>query len=160
MNLIPPPAEVRIVEVGPRDGLQNEPQQVGTADKLEFVRRLAAAGLRHIEVTSFVHPRAVPQLADAADVVAGLPAAAGVIYSALAPNMHGLERAVEAGIKRVAVFTAASDTFARRNINMSIDESLRVFADVVRAARGLGLSVRGYVSAAFVCPFEGEIAAA
>ncbi|MBK9128141.1 MAG: hydroxymethylglutaryl-CoA lyase [Phycisphaerales bacterium] len=154
------PEPVRIVEVGPRDGLQNEPVPVPTATKRAFVERLVAAGLREIEVTSFVHPKLVPQLADAAELCAGLPAAPGVRYSALAPNEKGLERALAAGVQRVAVFTAASETFAQRNINMSIDESLRTFAEVARRALAAGVSVRGYLSTCFVCPFEGHIAAA
>jgi len=151
------PNRVHIVEVGPRDGLQNEPQPIATATKIEFIRRLAAAGLRQIEATSFVHPGAVAQLADAADVAASLPDGDGVIYSALVPNEKGLDRAIGAGIKRVAVFTAASDTFTRINIRMSADESLDVFSPVVARAIACGMTVRGYVSTCFVCPYEGEV---
>lgn len=153
------PERVRIVEVGPRDGLQNEAQAIATADKLAFIDKLVAAGLREIEATAFVSPRAVPQMADAAEVVRGLPVAPGVTFSALAPNAKGLERALAAGVRRIAVFTAASETFARRNINMTIGESLEVFAAVVREALAAGVSVRGYVSTCFVCPYEGEVSA-
>jgi len=148
---------VRIVEVGPRDGLQNESAAVSTSDKLAFIGKLVYSGLRDIEVTSFVSPKAVPQLADAADVCGGLPVATGVRFSALAPNARGLARAIECGVKRIAVFTAASDTFASKNINMTVDQSLGVFGPVVHDALAAGLSVRGYVSTAFVCPFEGDI---
>lgn len=148
---------VRIVEVGPRDGLQNESAAISTGDKLSLIGKLVDAGLGDIEVTSFVSPKAVPQLADAADVCAGLPAAEGVRFSALAPNAKGLSRAIECGVKRIAVFTAASDTFASKNINMTVDQSLDVFVPVVRDALAAGLSVRGYVSTAFVCPFEGDV---
>jgi hydroxymethylglutaryl-CoA lyase len=154
----PRPTSVRIVEVGPRDGLQNESQPVATADKLAFIDKLAEAGLAQIEATSFVHPKAVPQLADAMDVARGLAPREGVTYSALVPNARGLERAIEAGVRRVAVFTAASDSFTQKNIQMSVDESLTTFAPVVRDALAAGMTVRGYVSTAFVCPFEGEIA--
>jgi hydroxymethylglutaryl-CoA lyase len=152
------PKAVRIVEVGPRDGLQNEARTVPTAKKAEFVRMLAAAGLQDIEVASFVHPKWVPQLADAADLIRQLPPVPGVRYSALVPNMKGLERAIETGIRRIAVFTAASETFNRKNINMGIDESIDVFRPVVERARKEGISVRGYVSTCFVCPYEGPVA--
>lgn len=148
---------IRIVEVGPRDGLQNEKSLVPTESKLDFIRKLLEAGLRYIEVTSFVHPRAVPQLADAAEVVRGLPTTPGVHFSALVPNMKGLERAMEAGIREVAVLTAASDTFNIRNINMSVVESLTRMKPVVERARQAGLAVRGYLSTAFYCPFEGKM---
>jgi hydroxymethylglutaryl-CoA lyase len=153
------PARVTILEVGPRDGLQNEARPVPTADKVAFVMALVAAGLRHVEVTSFVHPRAVPQLADAGEVFARLPRAPGVELSALVPNLHGLRRAIGAGVRRIAVFTAASETFARRNINMSVEKSLEVFTEVAREARANGITVRAYVSTAFVCPYEGEVPA-
>lgn len=152
------PERVKIVEVGPRDGLQNERAPVPTERKIAFIRKLVEAGLKHIEATSFVHPQAVPQLADAADVVAALPAVAGVEYSALVPNERGLDRALAAGVRRVAVFTAASETFVQKNIRMSIAESLAVFRGMIRTARAGGVSVRGYVSTCFVCPFEGEVA--
>jgi hydroxymethylglutaryl-CoA lyase len=151
------PDRVQIVEVGPRDGLQNEGTPVATEAKAAFVRALERAGLDTIEVTSFVHPHAVPQLADADDLAALLPEDTGTTYSALVPNRRGLERAMAAGMKRIAMFTAASDTFARRNINMTVDESLEVFAPVVADALAAGMTVRGYVSTCFVCPYEGEI---
>lgn len=154
------PERVKIVEVGPRDGLQNESLPVPTAEKLAFIRGLVDAGLTEIEATSFVHPKRIPQLADAGDVIAGLPRRAGVTFSALVPNMKGLERAIETGIERIAVFTAASETFAQKNIGMSIAESLRVFGEVAGAARAASKSVRGYVSTCFVCPYEGEVPAA
>lgn len=152
------PRAVTIVEVGPRDGLQNERTPIPTDVKLAFIEALADAGLKHIEATSFVHPKAIPQLADAVEVAKGLPARPGVTYSALVPNEKGLDRAIEAGIRRIAVFTAASETFARKNINMSIDESLATFEPVIKRALSAGMTVRGYVSTCFVCPFEGEIA--
>jgi len=151
------PDRVRIVEVGPRDGLQNEATPIATADKLAFIRALADAGLRDIEATSFVNPKRIPQLADAAEVAKQLPAAAGVTYSALVPNMKGLERAIECGMRRVAVFTGASETFVQKNIGMTIAESLTTFAEVTAAARKAGMTVRGYVSTCFVCPYEGEV---
>lgn len=159
MPIVPLPPRVRIVEVGPRDGLQNEPIAVPSEAKITFVRKLAEAGLRDIEVSSFVSPKAVPQLADAAAVFAGLPALEGVTLSALTPNAKGLERALHAGVRRVAVFTAASETFVARNIGMSIDESLAAFAALARAAAAAGVTVRGYLSTAFVCPFEGDVPA-
>jgi hydroxymethylglutaryl-CoA lyase len=153
------PDRVRIVEVGPRDGLQNEPRVVPTATKQAFIASLAASGLRDIEFSSFVSPRAVPQLADAAELAAELPRDDDVTYSALVPNEQGLERALAAGVPRVAVFTAASETFTQRNIRMSIAESLAVFARVVGRATAAGATVRGYLSTCFVCPFEGEVPA-
>ncbi len=155
MNTLP--RTVKIVEVGPRDGLQNEPEEIPTDVKLKFIGDLAASGLKHIEVTSFVHPKAIPQLADALDVVRQLPDAPDVTWSALVPNMKGLERAIESGIRRIAVFTAASDSFTQRNINMTVAESLSTFKPVVEEALKAGISVRGYVSTCFVCPYEGDI---
>jgi len=152
------PQRVRIVEVGPRDGLQNESKIVATQDKAEFIRLLAAAGLKDIEVASFVHPKWVPQLADAQELIKELQPFPDVRYSALVPNMKGLERAIGSGIRRIAVFTAASETFNRKNINMGIDESIAVFKPVVADALKEGISVRGYVSTCFVCPYEGPIA--
>lgn len=151
------PRRVKIVEVGPRDGLQNEAVPVPTSVKLAFIRALVDAGLTHIEATSFVHAKAVPQLADAPEVLAGLPSNSAVAFCALVPNDRGLDRAVQAGVRRIAVFTAASDTFTQKNIGMSVDESLNVFAPVVQRALAAGMSVRGYVSTAFVCPFEGPV---
>jgi hydroxymethylglutaryl-CoA lyase len=154
MNL---PARVRIVEVGPRDGLQNEKAQVATADKIALVDRLSAAGLSTIEVTSFVSPRWVPQLADAAEVYRGIARRPGVHYPVLVPNLQGYERAREVGVEEVAVFTAASEAFNAKNINASIDESLRRFAPVIERARTDGVRVRGYVSTVLGCPYQGEV---
>jgi hydroxymethylglutaryl-CoA lyase len=151
---------VRIVEVGPRDGLQNEARFLPAATKLALVERLVAAGLREIEVTSFVSARCVPQLADHAEVAAHLFRRAGVRFSALTPNLTALERALAAGLDEVAVFGAASDTFSRRNINCSVEESLARFAPVVARAVDAGLRVRGYVSCAVGCPYEGAVAPA
>jgi len=151
------PQRISIVEVGPRDGLQNESAPIPTPVKSQFIDRLVAAGLTQIEATSFVHPKAVPQLADAAEVIAALPDAPGVTFSALVPNDKGLDRALASGLKRVAVFTAASDTFAQKNINMTVDESLDAFEPVIARALEAGATVRGYVSTCFVCPYEGEI---
>ncbi|MBX3372952.1 MAG: hydroxymethylglutaryl-CoA lyase [Phycisphaeraceae bacterium] len=151
---------VRIVEVGPRDGLQNESRPVPTDRKIAFIRALAAAGLREIEAASFVHPKAVPQLADAADVLRGLDDLPEVRISALVPNERGLDRALAAGVRRIAVFTAASETFVQRNIGMSIEASLQTFRAVLRRAVDAGVTARGYVSTAFVCPYEGEVAPA
>lgn len=144
----------RIVEVGPRDGLQNEKVPVPTDAKLRFIDSLLKAGLREIEVTSFVSPKWVPQLGDAADLWPLLPP--GGTYSALVPNVKGWERAQSVGVKRIALFTAASDEFTRKNINMTIDESLEVFREVMDQAAGT--YVRGYVSTAFECPYAGKIA--
>lgn len=158
------PRAVKIVEVGPRDGLQNESAHVPTARKLAFILGLVQAGLKHIEATSFVHPQWVPQLADAAVLMQELKDKAQqhkvlsrTEFSALVPNMKGLERAMAVGTKRIAVFTAASETFTQRNIQMSISESIEAFRPVVRTALSNGMSVRGYLSTCFVCPYEGEI---
>ena len=148
---------VRIIEVGPRDGLQNEPVTRPTASKIAFVDALSQTGVGEIEVSSFVSPQWVPQLADAEDVFRGITRRKGVVYSALVPNERGLERAWAAGVDKVAVFTAASETFNRKNINASIAESIERFRPVVREA---GLPVRAYVSTAFWCPYEGKIAPA
>ena len=152
------PERVRIVEVGPRDGLQNEGRIVPVAEKLRFIAALAEAGLREIEASSFVHPKVIPQLADADELFAQLPADSRVAYSALVPNERGLDRALAAGVKRIAVFTAASETFTARNIRMSIAESFAVFAPLIARAVAAGASVRGYLSTCFVCPYEGDIA--
>jgi isopropylmalate/homocitrate/citramalate synthase len=151
------PVRVKICEMGPRDGLQNEPGVVATADKIRYVDLLSAAGLPLIETTSFVRPNAIPQLTDAEAVMAGIARRPGVTYLCLAPNLRGLARARAAGARAIAVFTAASESFTRRNINMTIDESLATFREVVRAARGEGMWVRGYVSTAFGCPYEGDV---
>ena len=154
------PADVTVVEVGPRDGLQNERAPIATADKIAFVDRLSNAGHRVIEVSAFVSPKWVPQMADAADVFAGINRKAGTRYTALVPNQKGLERAIAAGISEAAIFAAASETFSRRNINQSIEESLAGYAAVCADARAAGLQVRGYLSTCFVCPFEGPVAPA
>jgi hydroxymethylglutaryl-CoA lyase len=149
---------VRIVEVGPRDGLQNEKQAIGTATKLELIERLAAAGLRDIEATSFVSPKWVPQMADHAEIMAGLQRRPGVNYSVLTPNLKGFESAVAAGATEVAVFAAASEAFSQKNINCSIAESIARFGPVFEAARRQGVKVRGYVSCVVACPYDGAIA--
>jgi hydroxymethylglutaryl-CoA lyase len=151
------PARVTIVEVGPRDGLQNEAAQIATEDKIAFVDRLSAAGLPVIEVSAFVSPKWVPQMADAASVFAGIERRSGTRYSALVPNLVGLERAQAAGVSDIAVFAAASESFSKRNINQSIETSLEEYRVVCRRAAELGLRVRGYVSTAFGCPFEGDV---
>ena len=149
--------DVRIYEVGPRDGLQAEATVVPTSAKLRFIELLADAGLREIEATSFVSPRAIPQLADADELMTRLPRRPGVRYPVLVPNQRGLERAVEAGGDAICLFTAATESYARHNINMSVDESLAAFAPVVDAARERGWWIRAYVSTAFGCPYEGEV---
>src|SRR5687768_2526971 len=151
------PAAVRIVEVGPRDGLQNEKTIVATADKIALVDRLSATGLSTIEATSFVSPKWVPQLADAAEVYAGIARRPGVRYPVLVPNEQGYERARAVGADEVAVFTAASEAFNRRNINASIDESIERFRPVLERARADGVRVRGYVSTVLGCPYQGEV---
>ena len=151
------PDRVTIVEVGPRDGLQNEPAQVATTDKVAFVQRLSAAGFPVIEVTAFVSPKWVPQMADAVEVFASAPRRAGTRYTALVPNLAGLERASGAGAKEVAIFAAASETFSRRNINQSIADSLDTYRGVCARAAELGITVRAYLSTAFGCPFEGAV---
>ena len=149
---------VEIVEVGPRDGLQNEPARIGTEAKLELIGRLAACGLRRIEATAFVSARRVPQMADHMEVAAGLPAGGGACFGALVANMRGLESALACGrLGEAAVFTAASDEFARRNIGRSVAESLADFAPLVARAKGAGLRVRGYVSTAIACPYSGAV---
>ncbi len=155
MNL---PERVRIVEVGPRDGLQNEGRIVPLQEKVGFIDGLRSAGLSEIEASSFVHPKVIPQLADACDLFGELSHDQGVLYSALVPNERGLDRALECGVKRIAVFTAVSETFTSRNIRMSVDESLATFAPLVKRAVASGLTVRGYLSVCFVCPYEGDIA--
>ena len=151
------PAQVRIVEVGPRDGLQNEKAIVATAAKTELIDRLSATGLQSIEATSFVSPKWVPQLADAAEVFAGITRKPGVAYPVLVPNEQGYDRALEVGAREVAVFTAASEAFNRRNINASIDESIERFVPVLERARSDGVRVRGYVSTVLGCPYQGEV---
>jgi hydroxymethylglutaryl-CoA lyase len=152
------PARVTIVEVGPRDGLQNEKGVVPTPDKVHYIDLLSAAGFPVVEATSFVSPRAIPQLADATEVLAALQRRAGTRYAALVPNVTGMERALAAGVGDVAVFTAASETFAQHNINCGIAESIARFRPVVALAREHGVRVRGYISTAFGCPYEGAVA--
>jgi len=151
------PRKVRIVEVGPRDGLQNEKQQVPTEVKIEFIERLAAAGLSTIETTSFVNPKWIPQLADAEEVLRGLRRRRGVAYPVLVPNEKGMQRALTAGAEEIAVFTAASETFNRKNINAGVDESLARFQPVAELAREHGIRIRGYVSCVLGCPYEGAV---
>ncbi|MGN6112631.1 MAG: hydroxymethylglutaryl-CoA lyase [Luteimonas sp.] len=154
---MPTPASVRIVEVGPRDGLQNEKAIVPTPAKVELIDRLSATGLQCIEATSFVSPKWVPQLADAAEVMAAIDRRPGVRYPVLVPNLQGYERALAAGAKDIAVFTAASEAFNRRNTNAGIDESLERFTPVMERARADGVSVRGYVSTVLGCPYQGDV---
>src|SRR5947209_15768151 len=149
---------VTLVEVGPRDGLQNEQAAISTADKIAFVNRLSAANLPVIEVTAFVSPEWVPQMADAADVFAGITRRPGTRYTALVPNLAGLDRALAAGVREISVFAASSETFSRKNINQGIDESLANYKQVCDRALAAGLRVRGYLSTAFGCPFEGAVA--
>ncbi|WP_043634299.1 hydroxymethylglutaryl-CoA lyase [Chromobacterium haemolyticum] len=151
---------VKIVEVSPRDGLQNEKQPLSTAVKLELIRRLAASGLRSIEAGAFVSPKWVPQMAGSAEVLAGLDLAGPVSYPVLVPNEQGMEAALDAGAREIAVFGAASESFSRRNINASIAESLQRFAPVMARAQAAGVPVRGYVSCVVGCPYEGRIAPA
>ncbi len=150
------PSSVRIVEVGPRDGLQNE-QAVTTADKVALIHNLADAGFKTIESASFVSPKWVPQMADSADVLQQIKRKKGVTYSALTPNLKGFELAMAAGSDEVAVFGAASEAFSRKNINCSIEESLDRFAPVMEAAKAEGIRVRGYVSCVLGCPYQGEV---
>jgi hydroxymethylglutaryl-CoA lyase len=152
------PERVTVVEVGPRDGLQNESAAIATADKIEFINRLSAAALPVIEVSAFVSPRWVPQMADAADVFARIERRPSIRYSALVPNLAGLERAHAAGVSEIAIFAAASDTFSRRNINQSVEASLVTYRAVCARAAELGVRVRAYLSTAFGCPFEGDVA--
>jgi hydroxymethylglutaryl-CoA lyase len=149
--------KITVVEVGPRDGLQNEAAAVSTADKIAFVNRLSAANLPAIEVSAFVSPKWVPQMADAGDVFAGIERRPGIRYTALVPNLAGLDRALAAGVQEIAVFAASSETFSRKNINQSIDESFTTYRQVCERARAAGLRVRGYLSTAFGCPYEGHV---
>lgn len=154
---VPKWIEVRIIEVGPRDGLQNEKTPIPTETKIQFIGNLVAAGLHEIEATSFVSPKWVPQLADAAELWGQLPA--GAAYSALVPNLKGLDRAIGVGVQRIAVFTAASESFTQKNINMSVSDSLEVFQELVSEFRANVPNgwVRGYVSTAFDCPYSGRV---
>ena len=152
------PRRITVVEVGPRDGLQNERANVSTADKIEFVNRLSAARLPVIEVSAFVSPKWVPQMADAEEVFAGISRHAGTRYTALVPNLAGLERAQRAGVTDVAIFAASTETFSRKNINRGLDDSFRIYKEVCDAVLTGGLRVRGYLSTAFGCPYEGDVA--
>jgi hydroxymethylglutaryl-CoA lyase len=154
---MPMPERVTIVEVGPRDGLQNEAVEIPTAAKVAFIDRLTAAGLGVIEATSFVHPRAVPQLADADEVLPAIARAPGVRYPVLVPTPRGLERAIAAGAREIAVVIGATDAFNRANLNRTVEEALEDAAVVVAAAKARGMRVRGYVSVAFGCPYAGEV---
>ncbi len=148
---------VTVVEVGPRDGLQNEAATVSTADKVTFVDRLSDAGFPAIEVSAFVNPARVPQMSDAADVFQRIARRPGTRYTALVPNLAGLERAAEAGLSEIAIFAAASESFSRANINRGIDDSLSAYAVVCERAHTSGIRVRGYLSTAFGCPYEGRV---
>lgn len=152
------PTQVKLVEVGPRDGLQNEKQAVSAADKIALIAKLGEAGLTAIEATAFVSPKWVPQMADAAEVMRGITRMPGVTYSVLAPNLKGFEAALAAGATEVAVFAAASEAFSQKNINCSMAESLDRFVPVMEAARAAGVRVRGYVSCVLGCPYQGEVA--
>ncbi|NVB80580.1 MAG: hydroxymethylglutaryl-CoA lyase [Kofleriaceae bacterium] len=151
------PAEVTIYEVGPRDGLQNEARNVPTADKIRFIDSLVASGIRSIEITSFVSPKWIPQLADAAEVARGVQRPPGVLMSALVPNRRGLDTALASGMKVVAVFLSASETHNKKNVNKTIAETLAAFDEVVPAARAANVQVRAYVSTVFGCPYEGDV---
>ncbi|KAL7753491.1 hypothetical protein RI367_001266 [Sorochytrium milnesiophthora] len=158
LSALSPSNTVKIVEVGPRDGLQNEPKIISSDVKVALIQRLANAGLRHIEATAFVSPKWVPQMADAASVLQAAPRLPGVTYSVLTPNAKGFEAAMKAGANEVAIFGAASESFSRKNINCSIDESLQRFEEVCRLAKERNMPVRGYVSCVVGCPYEGPIA--
>ncbi|WNZ80901.1 hydroxymethylglutaryl-CoA lyase [Pseudomonas sp. P105] len=157
MNL---PKQVRLVEVGPRDGLQNEKQPISVSDKVRLVDDLSAAGMSYVEVGSFVSPKWVPQMAGSDEVFAKIQQKSGVTYAALAPNLRGFEAAMVAGVAEVAVFAAASESFSQKNINCSIAESLQRFVPLMDAAKARGVRVRGYVSCVLGCPYEGEVVAA
>ncbi|MDQ6659867.1 MAG: hydroxymethylglutaryl-CoA lyase, partial [Chloroflexota bacterium] len=158
------PSSVRVVEVGPRDGLQNEKALIPTEQKIQFITMLADAGLSVVEATSFVSPRAIPQLGDASAVMAGIANIASIVhrpdtsYPVLVPNLKGMERALAAGVRSIAVFTAASEGFTHHNINATITESLANFRPVVALAQQEDVSVRGYISTVFGCPYEGDVA--
>lgn len=151
------PDFVQLVEVGPRDGLQNESEQIATNTKVELINQLSRSGLKSIEVTSFVHPKAIPQLSDAEEVLRGINRNPQTAYPVLIPNLRGLERALSVGVKEISVFTAASETFNQRNIRCSISESLERYSPVINHAKKEGLRVRGYISTVIGCPYEGRI---
>ncbi|HZS79597.1 MAG TPA: hydroxymethylglutaryl-CoA lyase [Ktedonobacteraceae bacterium] len=158
MTALPPlPAYVRVVEVGPRDGLQNEKALIPTEQKIRFIELLAEAGLPVVEATSFVSPRAIPQLSDASEVMTRIAKRAGTSYPVLVPNVKGMERALAAGVQAIAVFTAASESFTQHNINTTIAQSLENFRPVVAMAQREGIPVRGYISTVFGCPYEGKV---
>lgn len=158
LNLQPSlPKQVKIVEVGPRDGLQNEKETISAEVKIELVNRLTSAGFVNIEAASFVSPKWVPQMATSTEVMAGITRKAGVIYSALTPNMKGFEAALAAGAHEVVIFSSASEAFAQKNINCSIAESIERFRDVAAAAKQHGLRLRGSISCSFGCPYQGEV---
>jgi hydroxymethylglutaryl-CoA lyase len=150
------PKSAHIVDVGPRDGLQNEKENIPTDIKIEYIKKLAKTGLKEIEVTSFVSPRAIPQLADSSDVYSAVKDLK-ITKPVLVPNMKGLENAISVGVSKIAVFTATSESFNKKNINATIDESFERITPVVKEAQERGLSVRGYISTAFVCPYEGKM---
>jgi hydroxymethylglutaryl-CoA lyase len=150
------PAEVKIVEVGPRDGLQNESEQVPTSDKIRLIEALAGTGLQQIEITSFVSPKWIPQMADALEVAQKIKLPASVKTSALVPNLKGLESARAAGMKEIAVFMSATETHSKKNINKSIDEAVETLSEVAKQAHADGMRVRGYLSVVFACPYEGK----
>jgi len=152
------PSRVKIVEVSPRDGLQNEAKFVPTNAKIDLINQLSGCGLQVVEATSFVSPKAIPQLADSKQVFEGILKREGTAYPVLVPNAKGMETAVRSGVKEVAIFTAASQSFTKKNINCTIEESLGRFADVMKSAKESGIKVRGYVSCVMGCPYEGEIA--
>jgi hydroxymethylglutaryl-CoA lyase len=154
MNL---PKSVTIVEVGPRDGLQNEPNFVPTEQKVELIDRLSETGLKRIEITSFVHPKAIPQLQDSEEIVKRIKRKPGIIYSTLVPNEKGLERALAAGVKEIALFVSASETHNQKNVKMSISDSLKGFRNIAEKALSNGIRMRGYVVTAFGCPYEGRV---
>jgi hydroxymethylglutaryl-CoA lyase len=151
------PARATIYEVGPRDGLQNEARQVPTADKVRFIDALSQTGLKHIEITSFVNPKWIPQLADASEVARTVRPPDGVAYSCLVPNKKGLEAALAAGMKEIAVFLSASETHNKKNVNKTIADTLAAFEEVVEPARAAGVRVRAYVSTVYGCPYEGDV---
>ncbi|MDQ0350748.1 hydroxymethylglutaryl-CoA lyase [Alkalibacillus filiformis] len=154
MNL---PKQVQIKEVGPRDGLQNEKKEIATEDKIEWINQMSESGLSYIEITSFVHPKWIPQLKDAVEVAKSIERKDGVTYAALVPNMKGLERAIEADVDEVSIFMSASESHNKNNINKSISETYPVLKEVVDEAKKAGKSVRGYVSTVFGCPYEGNV---
>ena len=156
---MPLPQHVRLVDVSPRDGLQNEPRTVSVAQRIQLIDALSAAGVRHIEAGSFVSPRRVPQMADSAGVLAGIRRRSGVRYAALVPNLQGMQAALEAGADEVAVFASASEGFSRRNINCSISDSLQRFVPVMTLAARHGIPVRAYVSCVLGCPYDGQVSA-